>query len=205
MTVRNPIVWITSAGQAYLSEAPSGDQIQFPNGALTTPGVTFRGSNSTGWWYASSELRASIVGVLRLTIAASGITVVGDVNAVKGVFSGDVSGVKGTFSSDVSGVKGIFSGDVSGVKGTFSGDVSGVVGNFTGNIQSGGVTVIDTNRAVQLRVFTVATLPATPANGLTAFVSDSTLTMTAGIGLAVVGGGANNVPVYSDAGTWKIG
>lgn len=77
--------------------------------------------------------------------------------------------------------------------------------NAIGQIQQGGNTVVDTNGLIHLKVYTVATLPATPPNGVVAFVSDSTQTLTAGIGTAVVGGGANNVPVYSDAGTWKIG
>lgn len=89
--------------------------------------------------------------------------------------------------------------------GIFSGNVQAVNGNFTGLIQQNANTVVDTNRLIYLRVFVVSALPASPPNGVTAFVSDSTQTLTAGIGTAVVGGGANNVPVYSDAGTWKIG
>lgn len=58
-------------------------------------------------------------------------------------------------------------------------------------------------------VFTVSTLPtgllSLYNDGL--FVSDATMTMTAGIGTVVVGGGANKVPVYTtDSGTtWVIG
>ena len=68
----------------------------------------------------------------------------------------------------------------------------------------GGNTVVDANRLLRGRVFTVATLPAV-VNGARAQVSDSTVTLTAGIGLVVVGGGANSVPVNSDAANWRIG
>lgn len=66
------------------------------------------------------------------------------------------------------------------------------------------VTVIDANRLVRLRSYTVATLPsaASLAAGTTAFVSDATATTFAS---TVAGGGANGVPVYVHAGVWKIG
>ena len=54
---------------------------------------------------------------------------------------------------------------------------------------------------------TVATLPAAASvgAGARAFVTDSSATLATGIGNTVVGGGANKVPVYSDAAAWKIG
>jgi len=192
MTIWNPVIWHVS----YFSEAPSGDQIQFPNGSAANPGFVFRGSGSTGLYYTATQVNVSVSGTLRLAISSTGIAVSGDVNAVKGIFSGDVSGVKGTFSSDVSGVKGIFSGDV-----------SGVLGNFSGNIQQGGVTVVDTNKLVITPAKTVGTLPATPADGARSFVTDSNQTLTAGIGTPVATGGTNHVPVYYDGGAaaWLIG
>lgn len=53
-------------------------------------------------------------------------------------------------------------------------------------------------------VLTVATLPAaaTAGAGARAFVSDANATTFASI---VAGGGANNVPVYSDGTNWRIG
>lgn len=56
-------------------------------------------------------------------------------------------------------------------------------------------------------VYTVATLPpiGTVGANCRAFVSDANATLTAGIGAIVVGGGANNVPVISDAANWRIG
>jgi len=54
---------------------------------------------------------------------------------------------------------------------------------------------------------TVAGLPAAATAGIGArsFVTDANATMAAGIGTAVVGGGANKVPVYSDGANWFIG
>jgi len=64
-------------------------------------------------------------------------------------------------------------------------------------------TVINLNRTLQLRSFTVGTLP-TFADGLMAEVSDATLTMITGLGLAPTGGGSNHVPVFADNVGWKI-
>lgn len=53
----------------------------------------------------------------------------------------------------------------------------------------------------------VGSLPsaATAGAGAMAFVSDATTTLQLGLGLAVTGGGANKVPVYSDGTQWLIG
>lgn len=58
-------------------------------------------------------------------------------------------------------------------------------------------------RQVRFSPFTVSQLPSAASNaGLRAFVSDATATTFASI---VAGGGANNVPVYSDGTNWRIG
>jgi hypothetical protein len=57
---------------------------------------------------------------------------------------------------------------------------------------------------IRTTVYTVATLP-TGTIGDRAFVSDSNQTLAAGIGLLVVGGGANPVPVYYSGSNWRIG
>lgn len=69
----------------------------------------------------------------------------------------------------------------------------------------GGTTVINANRLVLLRNYAVASLPAAAPDGAMAFATDSTQTLTAGIGTPVVGGSTNKVPVYSDGGVWIIG
>ena len=60
---------------------------------------------------------------------------------------------------------------------------------------------------VQTVPLTVATLPAaaTAGAGARSFVTDATVTMAAGIGTVVVGGGSNKVPVYSDSSSWLVG
>lgn len=52
--------------------------------------------------------------------------------------------------------------------------------------------------------FTVATLP-TGIQGGQAFVTDATVTFTAGIGTIVAGTGSNKVPVTYDGTNWRIG
>lgn len=58
---------------------------------------------------------------------------------------------------------------------------------------------------VQIQNYTVATLPpaATAPLGF-AIVTDATLTMITGLGVAPTGGGANVVPVFNDQTSWKI-
>lgn len=54
---------------------------------------------------------------------------------------------------------------------------------------------------------TVGALPSplTVFAGARHFVTDSNATLAAGLGNIVAGGGANNVPVYSDGTNWRIG
>lgn len=66
----------------------------------------------------------------------------------------------------------------------------------------GGNTVIDANRLILLRNYTVATLPASPPDGALAFITDATLTAITGLGLAPTGGGSNKAIVYGDGGGW---
>jgi hypothetical protein len=68
-----------------------------------------------------------------------------------------------------------------------------------GNVQVAG--------AIKTAALTVATLTAaaTAGAGARSFVTDATVTHAAGIGAAVVGGGANKVPVYSDGVAWRVG
>jgi hypothetical protein len=61
--------------------------------------------------------------------------------------------------------------------------------------------------SAQFKLFTVGTLPAasTAIAGTRAAVSDSDTAYTAGIGLAVVTGGAFVVPVFCNGVAWLIG
>ena len=50
----------------------------------------------------------------------------------------------------------------------------------------------------------VASLPASPPDGLLYLATDCTLTAITGLGLAPTGGGTNKVPVYSASGGWLM-
>lgn len=69
-----------------------------------------------------------------------------------------------------------------------------------------GSIVIDQNRLHVFRAYTVAALPTGVQPYSRAFVTNATLGVAAGLGLAPVGGGANKTPVYTTDGTnWVIG
>ena len=74
-----------------------------------------------------------------------------------------------------------------------------------GTVTAGGAVVATTYSKTTAK--TVATLDAaaTAGAGARSFVTDATVSMAAGIGTIVVGGGANAVPVYSDGTNWLIG
>lgn len=89
----------------------------------------------------------------------------------------------------------------------------GLAGNPTISIIATGITpgsyhgfTVDADgRITAVNVtYTVAGLPA-GALGHTAFVTDSTVGIAAGLGLAPVGGGAFGVPVFHDGVSWLIG
>lgn len=79
---------------------------------------------------------------------------------------------------------------------------------ITGLVAADGTTITNANGILSAvnSVFLVSALPsASTSKGLRAFVSDSTQTLTAGIGTHVVGAGGNFNPVYSDGTNWIIG
>lgn len=169
MTVRNPIVW-----KNLFSELPSGDQLQVDDGAVGAPGLVFRGSATSGLYYAASSVRVSVGGVLIAGFSSTGLVVTGTVGATTSVSAG-TSVLAGSFVN------------------------AGTLFSINSN------TVIDANRLHLLRNYAVAALPAAAPDGAIAFATDSTQTLTAGIGTPVVGLGANKVPVYSAGGVWIIG
>lgn len=69
-----------------------------------------------------------------------------------------------------------------------------------GNIHSDGNVTAD--EYLRSGVVAVASLPAAGVKGRRYFVTDATATTFASV---VVGGGANNVPVYDDGTNWRIG
>lgn len=81
-----------------------------------------------------------------------------------------------------------------------------VGGTSQASISNKGIVL---GKVIASAVTTVAGLPSTAATGAVkgarAFVSDGSTTVILGLGLAVVGGGANNVPVYHDGTSWIVG
>jgi hypothetical protein len=77
-----------------------------------------------------------------------------------------------------------------------------------GNVAVGQITPatkLDVDGPIGTKTYLVAALPvATGKAGMLAFVSDATLTAITGLGLTVIGGGSNFVPVYSDGTNWII-
>lgn len=85
-------------------------------------------------------------------------------------------------------------------------DTSRLAGSLSVGQISAPRVVADVNGTIATKVYTVATLPAASlAAGQRACVSDASTTVVLGLGLVVVGGGANFTPVYSDGTNWRIG
>lgn len=79
--------------------AAGATAVTLSNGAVGAPSLSFASETTTGVYRpASGEFGISILGVQRLDVTASGITVTG-----AGAFTGAVSGTTGTFTSGVSG------------------------------------------------------------------------------------------------------
>jgi hypothetical protein len=122
---------------------------------------------SDGIWKLFSGITAEPTTTVDFTTAVYDKLKIGDLSAVKGVFTGDLSAVKGVFTGDVSGVKGTFTGDVSGVKGTFTGNLSttgnlsAVGGAFTGTVT--GITPAMVGVYTKSETDAVATQKATDA------------------------------------------
>jgi hypothetical protein len=89
--------------------------------------------------------------------------------------------------------------------------VEGIILKDTGNVGLGTTSPVcrlDVNGGpIRKRTsYTVATLPAgSLGDGMETYVTDSTVTLPAGHGDVVAGGGSNYVPVYSRGGQWRIG
>ena len=106
--------------------AAGASNISLADGSVSTPSLNFATELTTGVYRpGSAEWGIAILGIQRLLLQATGLTIIGDVAGVDGVFSGNVSGVDGIFTGDVSGVDGTFTGPVSGTMGTFTSGVSG--------------------------------------------------------------------------------
>ena len=127
----------------------------------------------------------------------------------------------GTYLSDISdGVARLSNNGVTGFTRLILGtnDASGVaikkngtninfrLGDDSGDAAiSASIGVFTTYSKTNAKTVATLTAAATAGAGARSFVTDANATMAAGIGTAVVGGGANAVPVYSDGTNWLIG
>jgi hypothetical protein len=101
--------------------AAGASNISLDDGTVSTPSLNFATELTTGVYRpGSAEWAVSILGVQRLLLQATGLTITGDITA-----TGNVNGVDGVFSGDVSAVDVTATGNVSGLLGTFTSGVSG--------------------------------------------------------------------------------
>jgi hypothetical protein len=96
-------------------------------------------------------------------------------------------------------------GNIGANTGVFSSDITAA--NIYANTGTIGSNVVIADTLVRTIVVTFATLPAaaTAGAGSRAFISDGNIAATGNFAAQVQGGGANNVPVYSDGSNWLIG
>jgi len=101
--------------------AAGASNISLDDGTVSTPSLNFATELTTGVYRpGSAEWAIAILGVQRLLLQATGLTITGDITA-----TGNVNGVDGVFSGDVSAVDVTATGNVSGLLGTFTSGVSG--------------------------------------------------------------------------------
>jgi hypothetical protein len=157
-----------------LGSVASPTDVTANGGGITLKGATDKTiiwTSGSGWTFSEK-------------IEAPSAKLIGDLEAVKGIFSGDVSGVKGIFSGDVSGVKGTFSGDLMAVSGTFSGPVSATK-VAAGNLTQGRVTLVDAGKNIvdsaQL-TFMAGLLAVTGAFGVQGVAAVSSNLVVGGMG-----------------------
>lgn len=182
--------------------------------ALTT-GVGFisipyvQGAGSMANWMAFYASQPSITGAGNITTSAIGLRV-GNISnaAMANVYGVQVQDQAVLTSGNVYG---IFSAVVSGSN-RWNLYVNGSAQNyFAGNVGIGSgasapLSTLKVAGTVAFKAYTVATLPTGIDPYSKAFVTDSTVAIAAGLGLAPVGGGTNKVPVYTTDGTnWLIG
>lgn len=128
-------------------------------------------------------------GLLSTIVVATGATI----TTAQGVIVGNPTGA-GTITTNV-GVE---------VAAQTKGATNFAIRTSTGTVSLG--DHVDLTKEIRLQNTTVAglTAAATAGAGALAFVTDATQTAILGLGLAVAGGGANKVIVYSDGSSWLI-
>ena len=94
----------TNFFNANTTQAGAVTTLSLADGTVGSPSLNFGNETNTGVYRASAgQFNTAILGVLRSTLSATGLTIAGSVAGTTGVFSGAVSGTTGTFTSGVSG------------------------------------------------------------------------------------------------------
>ena len=95
----------TNFFNANTSQAGSVATVSLTDGSVGAPSLSFASEATTGVFRAGAgQFNTSILGVLRSTLSATGLTIVGGVAGTTGTFSGAVVGsTTGTFGSGVTG------------------------------------------------------------------------------------------------------
>ena len=95
----------TNFFNANTSQAGSVTSVSLADGTVGAPSLSFASESTTGVFRASAgQFNTAILGVLRSTLSATGLTIVGGVAGTTGTFSGAVVGsTTGTFGSGVTG------------------------------------------------------------------------------------------------------
>jgi hypothetical protein len=94
----------TNFFNANTSQAGAVTTLSLADGTVGSPSLNFGNEATTGVYRAGAgQFNTAILGVLRSTLSATGLTIAGSVAGTTGVFSGAVSGTTGTFTSGVSG------------------------------------------------------------------------------------------------------
>jgi hypothetical protein len=204
--ITNPFT-LTSAGVGTF-----GGTVGFLNDINVNGDVTSRTGNAAG------QIRMNITGLVFGTALDAMLARIGAANLRIGLAPsatpiankltiGEAS-IPGT-SNNIGGANGTLQSGLGTGTGTLSSLILQspiAVGSGTGaQTYATGLTILD--GAAVLTNYTVANLPAaaTVGAGGTAFVTDANTTFILGLGVAVVGGGANKVPVYSDGTNWIVG
>jgi hypothetical protein len=108
----------TNFFNANTSQAGAISTITLADGTVALPSLSFASETNSGIYRSGAgQFNTAILGVLRSTLSATGLTIAGAVSGTTGTFSGAVSGTTGTFTGAVAGTTGTFTSGVSG--GTF--------------------------------------------------------------------------------------
>lgn len=87
----------------------------------------------------------------------------------------------------------------------FTMDVNNGTGGFKFYSRDNQIFKIRDNGVLENNVLTYSALPSATTAGLRAFINDANTVALGNFGVVISGGGANNVPVFSDGTDWRIG